>query len=118
MKYKLLILCFMLAGCVENSQAAGPATNVVTLVWTAPTNSTVPFVYEVQQSSDLILWAVIAPSVPSGTTNMTLQVDKDLKCWRVRSVNATNSAWASDFSNVASTLWPAAGGNLSIQLGP
>ncbi len=117
MKLKLILLAAVLAAGFS-ARAAGPATNVVTLVWTAPTNSTVPFVYEVQQSSDLILWTVIAPSVPSGTTNMTLQVDKDLKCWRVRSVNATNSAWASDFSNVASTLWPAAGGNLSIQLGP
>ncbi len=125
MKSKLLLLaaCLVLAGNLEaQTQAAGPATNQVTLVWTAPTNSPVPYVYEVQQSSDvavpIIVWTVIANNVPSNQTTLTLNIDRSSKYWRVRSLNATNAAWSSDFSNVASTLWPGQGGNLSVRLGP
>lgn len=119
-KYLIFALvCFFLAGYVLH--AAGPATNVVTLVWEAPTNSPVPFVYEMQQTLSLSgnpVWTTIAANIPSTQTNLTLTIDKDLKFFRVRCVNATNSAWASDFSNTASTLWPGQGGNLGIRLGP
>ncbi len=128
MKSKLLLIAsaaaFFAAGYVVNAQSlfAGPATNQVTLAWTAPTNSPVPYVYEVQQSADvavpIIVWTVIAQNIPSTQTTLSLNIDRTTKYWRVRSVNQTNASWSSDFSNVASTLWPGQGGNLSVRLGP
>ena len=102
------------------AQAAGPATNVITLTWTAPTNSSVPFVYEVQQATSITIpnWGTVANNIPATTLFLTLTVDKDMKWFRVRAVNQTNSIWTSDFSNVASTAWPGQGGSLSIRLGP
>lgn len=118
----LTAICFILAmlTLAAKAQAAGPATNVVTLTWTAPTNNTVPFVYEMQQTLSLTTpaWVTIAANIPSNVVFLTLNVDRDMKFFRMRSVNSTNSAWVSDFSNVASTAWPAPGGNLGIRLGP
>ena len=113
----LSALCLFLSGAV--SHAAGPATNVVTLTWDPPTNSPVPYVYEIHQTPSLVLpsWTVLV-TFPSGATNFTMNIDRDFKAWKIRCVNATNSAWASDFSNVATTLWPSSGGNLGIRLGP
>jgi len=113
-------VCWILAVLTLAAKAAGPATNTVTLYWTAPTNSPVPFVYEVHQTLSLTapVWTVVAANIPSTTTNQVLNIDRDFKAWKVRCVNATNSAWVSDFSNVASTAWPSAGGNLGIRLGP
>jgi len=103
------------------AQAAGVATNVVTLTWTASTNTSIPTVYEVHQTLSLATptWVVIAGNIPSTTTNLTVSnIDRDFKAWKVRAVNATNSTWTSDFSNVATTAWPSPGGNLGIRLGP
>lgn len=102
-----------------DATVAEPATNVVTLAWRAPVQM-VPTVYEVQQTLSLVnpVWTVIAANIPATTTNLTLTIDRDLKFWRVRTLNATNSAWASDFSNVAHTLWPNPSDSLSIRLGP
>ena len=97
--------------------AAIPATNVVTLVWTAPVANGVPFLYEMHQSTDLIAWSVIASNIPPATTNITLNVDKVQKFWKIRSVCSTNTAWVSDFSNVAQTIWPPQSDLLSIRLG-
>jgi len=119
--YIITAVCFILAilTVAAKAQAAGPATNVVTLTWTAPTNSPVPFVYEIQQSSlNTNNWLTLIASVAGNATNFTMVVDKDLKFFRIRAVNATNSAWFSDYSNTASTLWPGQGGNLGIRLGP
>ena len=120
--YILTAICFILAilTLAAKAQAAGPATNVVTLTWTAATNTTIPTVYEVHQTLSLTTpaWVVIAANIPSTTTNLTLSTDRDFKAFKVRSVNATNSAWTSDFSNVATTAWPSPGGNLGIRLGP
>ena len=112
--------CLFISGVMTHAQAAGPATNQVTLVWNAPTNSPVPYVYEVNQTLSLSgtpVWTVVAANIPSTTTNQTLMIDRDFKAWKVRCVNATNTAWVSDFSNVATTLWPSSGGNLSVRLG-
>ena len=119
----LAAICFILAilTVAAKAQAAGPATNVVTLTWTAPTNSGgVPFVYEVQQTASITVpsWITVGNNIPSTTLFFTISVDRDMKWFRVRSVNQTNSIWVSDFSNVASTAWPGQGGNLSIRLGP
>src|SRR5678815_2314933 len=102
------------------AQAAGPATNLVTLTWTAPTNNAVPYVFEVQQANSITVpsWFTIGNNIPSNILFLTVSVDRDMKWFRVRSVNSTNSIWVSDFSNVASTAWPGQGGNLSIRLGP
>ena len=117
--FPLIAITWIIATITYCANAAGPATNVVTLHWTGPTNSEVPFVYEVHQS--LLVtngpWVVIAANIPSAQTNLTLNIDRDTKFWKVRCVNATNSAWFSDFSNTASTLWPGQGGNLGIRLG-
>ena len=118
----LAAVCWILAvlTLAARAQAAGPATNVITLTWTAPTNSAVPFVYEVQQATSITIpnWGTVANNIPATTLFLTLNVDKDMKWFRVRAVNQTNSIWTSDFSNVASTAWPGQGGNLSIRLGP
>jgi hypothetical protein len=119
--FTIAILAFFLPDTISQAQAAGPATNVVTLFWTAapPTSPAVPFFYEVHQSTNLALnvWTVIA-NVPSNTLQFSLSVDKDMKSFKVRTVNSTNSIWVGDFSNVASTAWPGTGGNLAIRLGP
>ena len=117
----LAAICFILAilTLAARAQAAGPATNVVTLMWTAPTNSPVPYMYEIQQSSlNTNSWLTLIAALPGTATNFTMVADKELKFFRIRAINATNSAWASDFSNTASTLWPGQGGNLGIRLGP
>jgi len=116
-----IAICWIIATITycANAQAAGPATNTVTLVWVAPTNSPVPFTYELHQSLSLVnpVWTVVAANIPATQTNLSLTIDRDLKYWKLRCINATNTAWTSDFSNVASTLWPTSGGNLSIRLG-
>ena len=118
----LTAICFILAmlTLAAKAQAAGPATNLVTLTWTAPTNNSVPYVYEVQQATSITVpnWLTLAQNIPSNILFLTLSVDRDMKWFRIRSVNSTNSIWVSDFSNVASTAWPGQGGNLSIRLGP
>ncbi len=122
MKSKLLLIasaaCFMCAGYMAKAQAAGPATNQVTLAWSFIEAPQVPFNTEIQQSLlNTNTWTILA-NVPGGQTNYTFNISKQLTFFRVRSINATNGAWNGDFSNVASTLWPPAGGNLSIRLGP
>jgi hypothetical protein len=116
----LIAVLFITVALAYCARAAGAATNVVTLVWDAPTNSPVPFVYEVQQALSLTapVWTTVAANIPSTQTNLQLTIDRDLKFWRMRSVNATNTAWVSDFSNVASTLWPPWSDGLRIRLGP
>jgi hypothetical protein len=119
--FMLVAVCFILAvlTVAAKAQAAGAVTNVVTLTWTGPTNSSVPYVYEIQQSSlNTNNWLTLIANVQSSSSNFTMVVDKELKFFRIRAVNATNSAWFSDFSNTASTLWPGQGGNLGIRLGP
>ncbi len=112
-------VCFILAMLTLAVKAAGPATNVVTLVWDAPVNSPVPYVYEIQQSSlNTNNWLTLVSNIPGTATNFTMTIDKDLKFFRIRAMNSTNATWFSDFSNVASTLWPSSGGNLGIRLGP
>ncbi len=123
MKSKLLLIvsaaAFMAAGYVSHAQAAGPATNNVTLFWTALVNPTAPYVFEVQQSNlNTNSWVTIANNLPSTTLALTLQVDKDpARYWRVRAVNATNSLWTTDFSNLVSPGWPGLIGTLGIRPG-
>jgi len=118
-KYLVIAAVYWIAATITYCVvASGPATNVVTLTWIGPTNSPVPYVFEVQQSLlNTNSWTSFSPYLPSTTTNLTLSIDRDLKFWRVRALNATNNAWATDFSNVASTLWPGQGDGLSIRLG-
>lgn len=119
--FAVALSCFFLPDTISKAQAAGPATNVITLTWTAapPTSPPVPFFYEIHQSTNLALnvWTVIA-NVASTTLQYTASVDKDMKSFKVRTVNSTNSIWVGDFSNVVSTAWPGTGGNLAIRLGP
>ncbi len=123
MKRKLLLIisaaCFLLAGYVSNAQGAGPATNQVTLFWTALVNPQTPYVFEVQQSNlNTNSWVTIANNLPSSTLTLTLLVDKDpARYWRVRALNSTNSAWATDFSNLVSPAWPGLIGTLGIRPG-
>ncbi len=123
----VIAICWIIATITycANAQAqalaAGPPTNIVTLSWSPPATSTVPYVYEVHQTTTLAtnaVWTVIAANIPSNITFLQLQIDKDVKYWKVRSVNSTNSVWVSDFSNTASTLWPGQGGSLAVRLGP
>jgi len=107
---------WILACIVFCANAAGPATNVVTLSWVQEFQVT-PYFAEVHQSTNLVNWIVIT-NVPSTQTNLSLSIDKDLKAWKVRNVNSTNIALVSDFSNVVGTPWPLPAGNLSIRLGP
>ena len=123
MKYRYpIIACvlFFLAGYAARAQAAGPATNVVTLYWTASVPNGVPYVYEIQQSLSITnqVWTTIAANVPSSVLSLSLNVDRDMKYFRMRTVNATNSQWVGDFSNVANTSWPPVGGNFGIRQGP
>ncbi len=124
-KYILLLsACLIISGSISHAQlqaVGGPATNVVTLSWDAPTNSTVPYTYQVHQATSLdtnAQWVIIAANIPSNITFLKLNVDKEFKAFKVRNVNQTNVTWVGDFSNVASTAWPEAGGNLAIRLGP
>ena len=116
----LAAVLFIIVACAYCAKAAGTTTNVVTLAWSPPVSSPVPYVYEMEQSLSLVnpVWTTIAANIPSSQTNLTLTVDKDTKFWRICAVNATNTAWKSDFSNVASTLWPSPSDKLSIRLGP
>lgn len=126
--YTIAAICFILAVLVitarsaDTQTTAGPATNQVTLTWTAPFTNYVPYVYEVQMTTSMNTnnqpWSTIAQNIPSNVTFLTITVDKEQKYFRVRSVNSTNASWTSDFSNVAQTLWPGQGGNLAIRLGP
>ncbi len=124
MKRKLLLLvsaaCFVCAGYVVKAQAAGPATNQVTLFWQALISPMTPYVFEVQQSNlNTNSWITIANNLPSTTLTLTLLVDKDpARFWRVRALNATNSAWATDFSNLVNPAWPGLIGTLGIRPGP
>jgi len=102
------------------AQAAGPATNIVTLYWTPPPPQQVPYVFELQQSNSITnaSWFTIANNIPSNVFAFSVSVDRDMKWFRMRLVNATNSIWTGDFGNTASTAWPGQGGTLSIRLGP
>lgn len=120
MKKLWLILaasCLFFAGYY----AHGQPTNKVTLGWTPPLDLSIPMVYELEQTVSLAApnWVIIASNIPSSTTNyLVTNLNKAFYAWRIRSVNATNSAWKTDFSNTATTLWPGRGGQLTATLTP
>ncbi len=123
LKTKLLVLiaaavCFFAAGYVAKAQAAGPATNTITLFWSI-VNPVSPYVYEIQQSNGSVTnWFVLASNLPPNVLSYTLNVDKDpSRFWRVRAINQTNNLWATDFSNLVQPAWPGLIGTLGIRPG-
>lgn len=98
--------------------ASGPPTNWITLSWNNPTND-VPYtvtIYQGTKPNDPMPWTVLT-NVPSTQTSLSIQVSKSPRLFFYAvSVNATNTTWQSDPSNVAQTVWPNQG-DLSIRAG-
>lgn len=111
----LFTLCLLLVALT----AYGQATNSLRLEWTPPPYDGIPYYFEVLQTTNPYLtnWIVVRSNIPSETPYHPVVVDVAFKAWKVRCVNATNSVYKSDFSNVATTAWPGRGNNLKIVKG-
>ena len=116
------VACFMIAGAVASAQGASPATNIVTVFWSAPVTSPVPYLFRVYSNTNALApkpWPVLTNLTSSGQISLTFLTAKaPMTFFYVTSYNATNAAWESDPSNVVSTLWPVQGDFLQIRLGP
>lgn len=101
------------------SAAFGAATNVVTLAWNPSQTVEVPIVYSLHASTNAaepLPWNVVT-NVPSTSTNVSVMTDRVPTYFYVTAVNATNSQFESDPSNVALAPWPMNPKNLNLKKG-
>lgn len=114
----ILALTFIISAVAYCALAAG-SPSTVTLGWD-PIVSSIPCTVRLYGSTNAAAprpWTVLT-NVPSTDTNVIIAVSKQpVMFFYATAVNATNSIWESDPSNVAQTLWPNQGGALSIAPG-
>ena len=117
--FPLIAITWIIATITYCANAAGPATNVITIYWKPPVGETLPIGYKLYSSTNAaqpLPWTVVATQTQ---TNFVMSVTKEPRLFfYVTAYNLTNSTWGeSDPSNVDMTKWPFHGDDLGVRQG-